>query len=646
MTPLRLTTIRRTHQSPVHDRFGAAMSKGIPRFRYRRIFWIASHYGRTFKDAYTSKKSCPAIGSRSRDRWTDGRLTDATDGCQFSFCRPPERYSLLADVDFKRARFNVISLNLAARTSSQKLLQRREQTTCLSTGLNPHFREWETRRTLSLARESYRGAPECKGGGNGRSLRKPRRPVASSGSIRKRSRRESNPVRLGGAISLTTTPPRHSNAQKSKTRRASRECPLPLQEGVVGLFISLVAANESCSTFAYYLSEKLIASTSCLKQKSFSATGTMVAERLDCSPSTEANQAQSSAGSLPDFHKRCRWSAIFLGHLPFPPPLHSGAAAFSPHLTLIGSEDLVHARRPPRRTGFNTRPGHQIFASGKIAIDRRLFSVISRFPASSFRRRSIFTLIALINSQDLAASTLRRTPVRRAKQGAPGRSKRRDSRRVACPHPSLPLVPCALYFVLYLRLSRTPLHARGNFFFSPKNAKEVTEPGWEINSQRIINSSRKSQNRQRMPSRCGRFTFADWHRTAHTVVLQVCGALDPYVSMCSEPPTEVADTDGETLPRWRGYTRLDTDTMKAVHDYTDGRSEITYVAVLTRDASELPGAVDGVWGSDLQQMTTSSGRASGCSNDDVLFVFLALSTGRRSLPPSAMLFHRASQEQF
>ncbi|KAJ8890529.1 hypothetical protein PR048_010038 [Dryococelus australis] len=38
---------------------------------------------------------------------------------------------------------------------------------------------------------------------------------------------------------------------------------------------------------------------------------------------------------------RCRWLADFLGDLPFPSPLHSRATPFSPHFTLIGSQDLV-----------------------------------------------------------------------------------------------------------------------------------------------------------------------------------------------------------------------------------------------------------------------------------------------------------------
>ncbi|KAJ8891260.1 hypothetical protein PR048_010776 [Dryococelus australis] len=39
--------------------------------------------------------------------------------------------------------------------------------------------------------------------------------------------------------------------------------------------------------------------------------------------------------------ERCRWSAGFLGSLPFPPPLHSGSAPFLPHFTLTDSQDLV-----------------------------------------------------------------------------------------------------------------------------------------------------------------------------------------------------------------------------------------------------------------------------------------------------------------
>ncbi|KAJ8888377.1 hypothetical protein PR048_007867 [Dryococelus australis] len=43
---------------------------------------------------------------------------------------------------------------------------------------------------------------------------------------------------------------------------------------------------------------------------------------------------------------RCRWLAGFLGDLPFPPPLNSGAGPFSPHCTLISSQDLVVKSHP------------------------------------------------------------------------------------------------------------------------------------------------------------------------------------------------------------------------------------------------------------------------------------------------------------
>ncbi|KAJ8872592.1 hypothetical protein PR048_026198 [Dryococelus australis] len=45
-------------------------------------------------------------------------------------------------------------------------------------------------------------------------------------------------------------------------------------------------------------------------------------------------------------HLPCRWSAGFLGDLPFPPPYNSGAAPFSPHFILIASPDLV-VKSPP-----------------------------------------------------------------------------------------------------------------------------------------------------------------------------------------------------------------------------------------------------------------------------------------------------------
>ncbi|KAJ8889073.1 hypothetical protein PR048_008567, partial [Dryococelus australis] len=60
---------------------------------------------------------------------------------------------------------------------------------------------------------------------------------------------------------------------------------------------------------------------------------------------------------------------------------------------------------PPRRYGFNPRPGHSGFSHVGIAPDdavgRRVFSGISRFPTLLFRCCSILTSITLIGSQDL-----------------------------------------------------------------------------------------------------------------------------------------------------------------------------------------------------------------------------------------------------
>ncbi|KAJ8875727.1 hypothetical protein PR048_023626 [Dryococelus australis] len=67
----------------------------------------------------------------------------------------------------------------------------------------------------------------------------------------------------------------------------------------------------------------------------------------------------------------CRWSAGFLGDLPFHPPLHSGAAPYSLRFTLIGSQD--HAT-------------HSAFAGGRAVaslVVSELADVIARTPAKT-----------------------------------------------------------------------------------------------------------------------------------------------------------------------------------------------------------------------------------------------------------------------
>ncbi|KAJ8887555.1 hypothetical protein PR048_013771 [Dryococelus australis] len=72
----------------------------------------------------------------------------------------------------------------------------------------------------------------------------------------------------------------------------------------------------------------------------------VVAERLACSPPTKAIRVQSPAGSLRIFAcgyraGRCRWSAGFLGDLPFPLPFYSGVTPYSPQSPSSALETLI-----------------------------------------------------------------------------------------------------------------------------------------------------------------------------------------------------------------------------------------------------------------------------------------------------------------
>ncbi|KAJ8879001.1 hypothetical protein PR048_019607 [Dryococelus australis] len=75
-----------------------------------------------------------------------------------------------------------------------------------------------------------------------------------------------------------------------------------------------------------------------------------VVANLGCLPlflkSTEITDDASLFVSLGNRAGRCLWSAGFLGYLPFPPSLQSGAAPFSPHFTPISYQDLAVKGRP------------------------------------------------------------------------------------------------------------------------------------------------------------------------------------------------------------------------------------------------------------------------------------------------------------
>ncbi|KAJ8877469.1 hypothetical protein PR048_021924 [Dryococelus australis] len=74
-------------------------------------------------------------------------------------------------------------------------------------------------------------------------------------------------------------------------------------------------------------------------------------DHINTTPARLPPRVQSPACSLQIFASgdragRCRWPVGFLGDLPFPPPFHSCAAPYSPHLTLIGSQHLDVKSRP------------------------------------------------------------------------------------------------------------------------------------------------------------------------------------------------------------------------------------------------------------------------------------------------------------
>ncbi|KAJ8893560.1 hypothetical protein PR048_006159 [Dryococelus australis] len=99
---------------------------------------------------------------------------------------------------------------------------------------------------------------------------------------------------------------------------------------------------------------------------------------------------------------RRRWSACFLGDLPFAPPLHSVATPYLPHFTLIESQDLdVKSAqtylKTKRRVGGPGQLAYRLSEPGSIpgmvdhgfslggivlddTADGRVFSGISRFP--------------------------------------------------------------------------------------------------------------------------------------------------------------------------------------------------------------------------------------------------------------------------
>ncbi|KAJ8872207.1 hypothetical protein PR048_025809 [Dryococelus australis] len=185
------------------------------------------------------------------------------------------------------------------------------------------------------------GEPECKGRGKREIPAKTRRPAASSATIPtcEIPGADTPPLRNRTRFTLLNTGgPFHNSGCNLTNSDALQADDTPVQY--------IERAEHPHTTFE---NSTLLPESECrVPLRKYGAT---VAERLDNSPPTEANGVQSPAGSLRIFASRnragrCRWSAGFLGNLPFSPPFNSGAVPFSPHFTFIGSQDLAVKSRP------------------------------------------------------------------------------------------------------------------------------------------------------------------------------------------------------------------------------------------------------------------------------------------------------------
>ncbi|KAJ8871130.1 hypothetical protein PR048_027434 [Dryococelus australis] len=108
-----------------------------------------------------------------------------------------------------------------------------------------------------------------------------------------------------------------------------------------------LTSPSSSLTMSYYITGENVYQINGLPNlPTESFFGAVVTERLDCSSPTKVKRVQSPAGPLPDFRKwkLCRTMPLVRGFSRgslVSPALHSGAATFSPHFVLIGSQDLV-----------------------------------------------------------------------------------------------------------------------------------------------------------------------------------------------------------------------------------------------------------------------------------------------------------------
>ncbi|KAJ8869500.1 hypothetical protein PR048_028491 [Dryococelus australis] len=94
--------------------------------------------------------------------------------------------------------------------------------------------------------------------------------------------------------------------------------------------------------------------------------------------------------------ERCRWSAGFLGDLPFPPPLHSRVALYSSHFALFGFQSLDIKSLPKLSTPVFTLSSHSVCI--KVGILFRSFvMLINSAVRATFLTSHLLLMVA--NSQ-------------------------------------------------------------------------------------------------------------------------------------------------------------------------------------------------------------------------------------------------------
>ncbi|KAJ8891090.1 hypothetical protein PR048_010600 [Dryococelus australis] len=271
----------------------------------------------------------------------------------------------------------------------------------------------------------WRPMRECEGEGKPEIPEKTRRPAASSARFpRARNQGATSPGIEPGSLkweasSLTATPPRppcngivfndvHHTQQKTTSTKGGTGDPRenPLTSAIVRHDSHLRKSGRDPAgdrtRFALVGGEQSNRSATeaprpegVLEESSLLSLYTSIPSvRLLASHQGEAGSIPgrvtpefSLKGTVTDYAAGRRY---FLGDLPFSPPLHSGAAPFSPHFTLIGSQDVV-VKSHPNLTTLKGLSTHNTFRGTELEVRKGVYKLraicISELHLASLRRR-------------------------------------------------------------------------------------------------------------------------------------------------------------------------------------------------------------------------------------------------------------------